>query len=431
MLYREISKYLLEWKNKKDKLPLVIRGARQVGKTFTIQSFGNEFYKSIVYINFEQDVELKTVFDGNLSVDEIIEKIRIIRPEFNFIPYETLIFFDEVQKGGNCRTSLKFFAIDQRYDVICSGSLLGLYHNEVNSFPVGYVENVEMQSLNFFEFCKALGLDDRIFVMLKDCYNNKIKVDDLIHNKMMDYFKKYIIVGGMPQAINKYLETNSLLETEKIKKDIILLYRDDVAKYSKYSEKEKILACFDSIPRHLSSDYKKFKYSLLEHNGSSRKYAGALEYLYDAGIINYCYNISRIEFPFEGYVIDNMFKVYMKDTGLLVTALGSDIISEIQNGNLGIFKGAIYENIVAEVLSKLEKKLYYYQKDNRLEIDFIINHNNKPTLLEVKSSENTKAKSVKTLLDNNVVDYAIKLSKKNISYTDKILNLPIYMSVFL
>ena len=431
MLYREISKFLLEWKNKKNKLPLVIRGARQVGKTFIVQKFGEEFYKSIININFEKDIELKSVFDGNLDVDEIIEKIKIIRPEFNFIPYETLIFFDEIQKGGNCRTSLKFFANDKRYDVICVSSLLGLYHKEVNSFPVGYVENIELQSLNFFEFCNALGVDDKIFSILKHCYENKLKVDDLIHKKMLEYFEKYIIIGGMPQAINKYLETKSFIETEKIKKDIILLYRDDVAKYAKYSEKEKILACFDSIPRHLSNDYKKFKYSLIEENANQRKYAGSLEYLYDAGIINYCYNICRIEFPFEGYVIDNMFKVYMKDTGLLVNMLGIDIIQEILNGNLGIFKGAIYENIIAEILSKLEKKLYYYQKDNRLEIDFIINYNDKPTLLEVKSSENTKAKSVKTLLDNNVVCYAIKLSKKNLSYTDKILNLPIYMSIFL
>ena len=431
MLEREISKYLLEWKNKKDKLPLVIRGARQVGKTYIVQKFGEKYYKSIVYINFEKDVELKEVFNGNLSVDEIISKIKIVKPEYNFIPYDTLIFFDEIQNGGNCRTSLKFFAIDKRYDVICSGSLLGLYHKEVSSFPVGYVENIEMQSLNFFEFCKGLGIEDEIFFTLKNCYENKTKVDDFLHKKMLEYFNKYIIIGGMPQAINKYLETNDYIETEKIKKDIILLYRDDIAKYTKYSEKEKVLACFDSIPRHLSNDYKKFKYSLIEEKASSRKYAGALEYLYDAGIINYCYDISRIEFPFEGYVLDNMFKVYMRDTGLLVTTLGSDIITEILNGNLGIFKGAIYENIIGEVLSKLGKKLYYYQKDNRLEIDFIINYNNKPTLLEVKSSENTKSKSVKTLLENKTVDYAIKLSRKNLTHSEKILNFPIYMSVFL
>ena len=431
MLKRKIIKYLLEWKQKTDKLPLVVRGARQVGKTYIVEKFAKDNYKNYVYINFEKDIDMKSVFDGNLNVDEIIQKMKLINPSFVFEPKETLIFFDEIQKGGNCRTALKFFALDGRYDVIGSGSLLGLYHEDVNSFPVGYVENIELQSLDFEEFCEAIGVSKEIFDLLKRSFIEKKKIDDFIHNEMLKHLTEYIIVGGMPQVVNKYLETKDFEKVDNVKKDIIALYRDDVAKYAKETEKKKIIACFDSIPRHLSKDYKKFKYSEVSSDGSSRKYGGALEFLYDAGIINYCYNISKIEFPFAGYAIDKEFKVYMKDTGLLVTMLGTDMIQEILDGNFKIYKGAIYENIIAEIFAKNEKKLYYYEKNNRLEIDFIINYKQKPTLVEVKSAENTKAKSVKTLLENKVADYAIKLSRQNVLEGEKILNIPLYMAMFL
>lgn len=431
MLKRKITQYLLKWKQKKSKLPLVIRGARQVGKTYIVEKFAKDNYKNYIYINFEKDVDMKEVFDGNLDVNEIIQKMKLINPSFIFEPKETLIFFDEIQKGGNCRTALKFFAIDGRYDIISSGSLLGLYHEEVNSFPVGYVENVELQSLDFEEFCEAKGVAKEIFDALKKSFIEMKKVDEFIHKEMLKNLSEYIVVGGMPQVVNKYLETKDFSEVDKVKKDIIALYRDDVSKYAKESEKEKILACFDSIPRHLSKDYKKFKYTEISIDGSSRKYGGTLEFLYDAGIINYCYNLSKIEFPFEGYVKDKEFKVYMKDTGLLVTMLGFDMVSELLNGNLKIYKGAIYENIIGEMLAKNEKRLYYYERNNRLEIDFIINYMQKPTLVEVKSSENTKAKSVTTLLDNKVVDKAIKLSTYNIFEKNGILNLPLYMAIYL
>lgn len=431
MLNRRITEYLLNWKQKADKKPLVIRGARQVGKTFIVDKFGKNNYKNYIYINFEKDVDMKNVFNGNLDVDEIVQKMKLKNPNFVFEPKETLIFFDEIQKGGNCRTALKFFALDGRYDIISSGSLLGLYHEEVNSFPVGYVENLELQGLDFIEFCEAIGVSNEIFDLLKKKLIEKNKIDDFIHKEMLKHFIEYIIVGGMPEAVNKYINTKDFKEVDKVKKDIIAVYRDDVSKYAKETEKEKILACFDSIPRHLSKDYKKFKYSEVSANGSSRKYGGALEFLYDAGIINYCYNINKIEFPFEGYVIDKEFKVYMKDTGLLITMLGFDIVEEILNGNLKIYKGAIYENIIAEMFAKNEKKLYYYEKNNRLEIDFIINYMKKPTPVEVKSAENAKAKSLSTLLKNKIVDYAIKLSTNNIYEKTNVLNLPLYMAIYL
>lgn len=428
MLKRKITEYLLSWKQKTDKKPLVIRGARQVGKTYIVEKFGKDNYKHYIYINFEKDIDMKSIFDGNLDVDEIIQKMKLKNPSFTFEPKETLIFFDEIQKGGNCRTALKFFAIDGRYDIISSGSLLGLYHEDVNSFPVGYVENIEMQSLDFEEFCAAIGISNEIFDLLKKSFIEKNKIDEFIHQEMLKHLIEYIVVGGMPEAVNKYIETKDYREVDKVKKDIIILYRDDVAKYAKESEKEKILACFDSIPRHLAKTYKKFKYSEISEGASSRKYGGALEFLYDAGIINYCYNLSKIEFPFEGYVIDKEFKVYMKDTGLLVTMLGFDMTQEILNGNLKIYKGAIYENIIGEMFAKNEKSLYYYEKNNRLEIDFIINYMQKPTLVEVKSAENTKAKSATTLLNNNVVENAIKLTTNNVCENGKFLNLPLYMA---
>ena len=431
MLYREIEKELNNWKNDKNKLPLIVRGARQVGKTFIIDLFAKKNYKKYIYINFEKEPELKSVFDGNLDEKTILQNIKLIHPEYEFIPHETLIFFDEIQKGGNCRTALKFLSIEKNYDIICSGSLLGLYHNEVSSFPVGYVKNIEMFSLNFSEFCKCMGVGDDILEIVKKNIESLTKIDDLIHKKFLELFSKYIILGGMPQVINNYLEYNDYYKADDVKKDLIMLYRDDISKYSKSTDKEKILACFDSIPRHLSKDYKKFKYSELEKNGSKRKYSGALEFLYDAHIINYCYNLSKIEFPFEGYAKDNEFKVYMSDTGLLMSMLGTDSIKQILNMQFGIYKGAIYENIVSEMLVKRKRKLYYFEKNNSCEIDFIINYKDEPTLLEVKSSENTKAKSVKTLIERNEVNKAIKLSKNNISINGNIINMPLYAAEFI
>lgn len=432
MLKRNIEKKLIEWKTKKDKLPLVVKGARQVGKTFIIDKFGRENYKNYVYINFEQHPEYKNIFDENLDIDTVIMKLGLKNKEFVFEPNETLIFFDEIQKGGNCRTALKFFAIDKRYDVISSGSLLGLYHEEVNSFPVGYVEILELQSLSFDEFLLANGVDEKIINYVKEKYERKLEIDKVIHDEFMKYFKLFIVVGGMPQAVNKFLETKNMYEVYLIKKDIISLYRDDVAKYAKGTDKSKIIACFDSIPRHLSKDKKKFKYGEVEKNGTQRKFAGAIEWLNDAGIINFCYNLSKIEIPFEGFAIDTEFKVYMKDTGLLLAMLGEDITEEIIDGNLLIYKGAIYENIIAEMFSKNDRKLYYFNRNNSLEIDFIINFQKKATCVEVKSSENTKAKSLSTLINEKIVKSGIKLSTRNIKVIDdKVVNLPLYCSMFL
>lgn len=432
MLQRNIEKKLYEWKSREKRLPLVVKGARQVGKTFIINKFGRENYKNYVYINFEQHPEYKSVFEENLDIDVIIMKLNIKNKDFIFEPNNTLIFFDEIQKGGNCRTALKFFALDKRYDVISSGSLLGLYHEEVNSFPVGYVEIVEMQSLSFDEFLLANGVDIKIIEYVKDKYEKNIEIDKSIHDDFMNYFKLFIVVGGMPQAVNKYLETKNMHDVYLVKKDILSLYKDDVSKYAKGTDKSKILACFDSIPRHLAKDNKKFKYSEVEKNGTQRKFSGALEWLFDAGIINYCYNLSKIETPYEGFVVDSEFKVYMKDTGLLIAMLGEDIIEDVLNGKLLIYKGAIYENIIAEMFSKNDKKLYYYNRNNSLEIDFIINYRKEKTCVEVKSSENTKAKSLKTLINEKVVNCGIKLSTYNIKINnDKVINFPLYCSMFI
>lgn len=289
-----------------------------------------------------------------------------------------------------------------------------------------------MQSLSFDGFLLANKVDEKIIDYIKDKYEKKLEIDKLIHDELMEYFKLFIVVGGMPQAVNKFLETKNLYEVYLTKKNIISLYRDDVAKYAKGTDKSKIIACFDSIPRHLSKDKKKFKYAEVEKNGTQRKFAGALEWLNDAGIINYCYNLSKIEIPFEGFVIDTEFKIYMKDTGLLLAMLGGDIAEEIINGNLLIYKGAIYENIIAEMFSKNDKKLYYYNRNNNLEIDFIITYLKNATCVEAKSSENTKAKSLSTLINEKIVKSGIKLSTRNIKVVDdKVVNLPLYCSMFL
>lgn len=430
MLERKITKDLLEWKNNENKMCLLVKGARQVGKTFIIDKFAKENYENYTYINFDENDNYKTIFDGDLDVDTLIKQISLRVPNAKLVPYKTLIFLDEIQNCPKARTALKFFALDKRFDVIASGSLLEINYKEVPSYPVGYVEHLEMKSLDFEEFCWASGVSKESILDIKEYFIEKKQVPEAMHQRMLELFKEYIVVGGMPRVVNDFVNNHNFANVLKIQRGIIEDYKDDIAKYAVGIEKNKARDCFLSIPKHLSKDYKKFRYSIVDKNGSARKYAGSLMWLYDAGIINFCYNLSIPEFPFEGNAKSDVFKVYMRDTGLLMAMLEDGSQEEIIDGNLGIYKGAIYENIVADILTKNDKKLYYFEHNSTLELDFLIRYDKKETAIEVKSSENTKSKSLKTAIDKYNIN-AIKLSTKNIGYTDKVINYPIYMTMFL
>jgi len=432
MLERKIYQDLLTWKEKKDKMCLLVKGARQVGKTFIIEKFAKENYKNYVYINFFENDEYNLIFQNGLDVDTIIKQLTVRIPNINLVPGETIIFLDEIQDCPEAITSLKFFSMDKRFDVIASGSLLGINYKEVPSYPVGYVEHLEMHSLDFEEFCWAMGLSKDAFKYLKEYFDKLEKVPDTMHNKMMDLFKEYIIVGGMPRVVNEFASSHNFANVLKIQKDIIEDYLMDIGKYAKESEKAKIRACFLSIPKHLSKDYKKFRYSLVSSDGKAEKYQGSLMWLYDANIVNFCFNISKPELPLEGNAKSDVFKVYMRDTGLLMAMLEEGSAKEVIDGNLGIYKGAIYENIIADIFTKLGKKLYYFEHNSTIEIDFFIRYENKATAIEVKSADNTKSKSMNSIINNWNVEKGIKLSSKNIGVSsNNIISIPLYMSIFL
>ena len=315
--------------------------------------------------------------------------------------------------------------------MIASGSLLGINYKEVESFPVGYTEQLEMYSLDFEEFLWANGIEEQSILDVKEFFDKKEVVPQAMHERMMELFKEYIVVGGMPRVVNDFVKNHNFANVLKIQKAIISDYEDDIAKYADGSEKAKARACFLSIPKHLSKDYKKFRYSLVMPSGSSRKYAGSLMWLYDAGIINFCHNLEIPQLPLEGNSKSDTFKVYMRDTGLLVAMLDEGTQEDIIDGNLGIYKGAIYENIIGDVLAKKGKKLYYFEYNSTLEVDFFIRYERVITAIEVKSSGNSKSKSLETLMEKYGVKKGIKLAPSNYGKKGEIDIFPIYMAMFL
>lgn len=430
MLERKIEYKLLEWKKSRNKLCAIVRGARQIGKTFSIECFGKKYYKYYIYINFIEKPEYSSIFENNIDAETIINQLKYRFGPEKIVKGKTLIFLDEIQNCPNAITALKFLSLDGKYDIIASGSMLGMAYKEVSSFPVGYVENIEMHSLDFEEFLWAKGLKESI-PWLKSFYEKREHVPDAVHNDMMNNFKEYIAVGGMPKVVQSYIDHKDFNEVLKLQKNIVSNYSDDIAKYAEGNDKAKARACFYSIPKQLAKYYKKFQYSLVENNGSARKFFGSLMWLYDAGMVNFCYNLSLPELPLEGNARNDAFKVYMKDTGLLVAMLEEGSQSDILSGNLGIYKGAVYENIIADIFAKSGKQLFYFEYNSQLEIDFFIRYNNKATAVEVKSSENTKSKSLASVLNNRGVEQGIRLSSKNIGENGKILSLPLYMAMFL
>jgi len=431
VLKRKIFADLIRWKSRPDKQSLVIKGARQVGKTFIIELFARENYKYTTTLNFVQNPAYVAIFDGDLDPETLIKQISLRVPGAELIPGETLLFLDEIQDCPRARTALKFLTQDGRFDVIASGSLLGINYKEVPSYPVGYVDHQEMHALDFEEFLWANGVKPASIADIRECFTQRKPVPTAMHERMMELFKEYIVVGGMPRAVDEFVTTHNFANVLKVQKGIIADYEDDIAKYAKDSEKAKARACFLSIPKHLSKDYKKFRYSIVERGGNARKFGGSLMWLYDAGVINFCYNLSRPELPLEGNAKSETFKVYMCDTGLLMAMLEDGSQEDVIDGNLGIYKGAIYENIIADIFGKSGKKLYYFEDNGKLEIDFFIRRNRMATAVEVKSADNTKSKSMEAVFAKYGVRHGVKLSTKNVGGTAKFDSYPLYMAMFL
>ena len=309
--------------------------------------------------------------------------------------------------------------------------MLGIHYKEVPSYPVGYEDILEMHSLDFEEFLWANDVSDESVSEIRGYFDKKRPVPDAMHARMLELFKEYAVVGGMPRVVNSFVNNHDFAEALRIQRGILSDYYDDIAKYAEGAEKAKARACFQSIPRHLSKDYKKFRYALVSKGGSARKYGGSLQRLYDAGIVNFCYNLSLPEAPLAGNAIGDAFTVYMRDTGLLVAMLDDGTQEDIIDGNLGIYKGAIYENIIADIFGKMDKKLYYFEYNSKLEVDFIIRYNRLVTAVEVKSADNVYSKSLNSLLTKYKVAKGIRLSMKNVGSQDAIDSYPLYMAFFL
>ena len=431
MLKRKIEKRLLEWKGTKAKKPLLIKGVRQCGKTSSVLKFANENYENVVYINFIEHPEYKAFFADTLDVKEILKKMSSLYSiHITEEAYKTIFIFDEIQNCGNARTALKFFAIDGRYDVIATGSLLGVKGagEEPVSVPVGYEDNIYMYPMDFEEFLWANDINDETINYIKNKFDNYEKIDEATHERFKRLFLYYIIVGGMPKAVDEFVKTNKIDEVLKIQKNIISDYRDDVIKYAKGNNKVKILECFDSIPSQLSKENKKFQYSIVKKGSKARDYDGCLEWLIDAGIVVKCKNLNALELPLDGNASNDCFKIYMQDIGLLIAMFEEGTQFDILNNKLWTYKGAIFENVAADILSKMGKKLYYYKKDSGLEIDFAIRYKNECVPLEIKS-QTGNAKSLKTVLKNeNVyhINNGIKFGDYNIGKEGKLLTAPLY-----
>lgn len=431
IMKRKFYDILKKWKANPQKMCMLVRGARQIGKTYIIDLFGRQEYENYIYINFEENPSYKEIFSGDLDTDTLIAEISLRVKNASLVSGKTLIFLDEIQSCPQARTSLKFFTQDKRFDVVASGSLLGINYKEVSSYPTGYVQEEEMFSMDFEEFLWALGISDETFNFIRSFYDKKIPVPESANKKMLEYLRQYAVIGGMPQAVKEFVQNHNYQTVLKIQRDILFNYQNDIAKYAPTSEKTKARECFLSIPRQLAKENHKFQYGIVAEKGTARKFAGSLTWLYDAGIINFCNNINPPELPFAGNIVPSSFKVYMNDIGLLCAMLDDGTQKDIIDDTLKIYKGAIYENLIADIFTKNEKKLYYFKKENAQgEIDFFIRYNDKATPVEVKSG-NRGTTSLDNLLKNKKFDFGIKLCNGNIGFVEKKLTLPLYCAVFL
>ena len=410
---RIIYNDLIEWKNKKVKKPLIIKGARQVGKTYIIREFAKNNYKNLVEINFERDHEFQELFKQTKTAHDLLQYFELTYMDIQF-DNDTLLFLDEIQACGDAFTALKFLSEDFPCDIICSGSMLGVAVASSSSFPVGYVETWDMYPLTFLEFVDAMGVNPSIIDTIYQSIENNKPIPISIHEKFNQFFKDYIIIGGMPEVVQTYFQTKSYREALLIQRQIVDDYKNDMLKYAHGSERIKARECYDSIPLQLAKENKKFQYKLIKKGGNARYYESSLDWLKDSGLIIKTYRLKTPEIPLEINKEPNIFKVYMADTGLLVSQFDEAVIKAFISGNLEHFKGALYENVIAQILHSKKKDSYYFEPSQSQEIDFVIYYQGNVTPIEVKSSRNTVSTSFHNFIKTYKPSFAFKFSQKNI-----------------
>ena len=435
LLKRKIDKYLIEWKKSSEKKPLIVKGARQIGKTESIRNFAKNNYKSVIEINFILQKQFKDIFDDGFEVDSIIKNISLRDPSLEFIPGDTLIFFDEIQDCINCATSLKAFNQDRRYDVICSGSLMGINYNEIESNSVGNKEDYEMYSMDFEEFLWAKGYKED---QIESLYNNMKTLTPFSTTElsvMFNNFKEYMIIGGMPAIVNSFVKNNNYSGTLKMQKQILLDYEEDITKYAGGLDHGRILNVYRKIPVFLGNENKKFQISRVENGARSREYIGTIDWLNNAGIINICYCLEQPELPLGGNFNPDNYRIYFRDTGLLIGSLDEEAQEDLRNNkNFNTYKGAIYENVVGDMLVKQGYKLYFYKNEKgTIEMDFFVRDKDSLIPVEVKANDGATI-SLNNLIDSEKykdIKYGIKLGYKNIGFNGKFYTFPYFLTFLL
>ncbi len=442
MLKRKMEDILLAWKQEEDHKPIVIKGCRQCGKTFSVRKFAEEHYRHVVYLNFMENKDYGLAFEGSKVVDDIVMNITAMVPGSVFESRQTCLILDEIQECNAARTALKFFKMDGRYDVIATGSLLGVrgYGSRGSreeqgkySIPVGYETLVDMYPLDFEEFLWANGITTLVIDRLEECLRQEKPVPEALHQRLRQLMLQYAVVGGMPAAVSIFAKSRDMGKVLEEQRGIVAGYEDDMMKYADDKDKPRIRECFESIPRQLGKENKKFQYAVVRKGAKGSQYQGSLQWIEDAGIICRCRNLSITELPLEGNALDDSFKVYMADTGLFISMLEDGTQFDVLQGNLYGYKGAVFENLVADVFTKMRRKLYYFRKDTGLEVDFVIRYRGECVLVEVKAKDGN-TKSAKTILahpEKYHVGRAIKLGDYNVGRNGAFLTLPMYMAFLL
>ena len=432
---RKIDGFLADWKNNHSRKPLIVKGARQIGKTESILHFANENYENVVYINFALDKKYTTIVNDGYDVETVVKNITLINPSTRFIPDKTLIVFDEIQEYPDIATSLKAFNLDKRYDVICSGSMLGINYRKIHSNSVGSKTDYEMFSMDFEEFLWAKGYEDKA---INSILEHMISLTPFSETELSVYkslFLDYCVLGGMPDVIKGYIKTGTFSQSLEIQGQIRLDYEEDVRKYAEGLDQAKIISVYRSIPAQLAKENKKFQFSIIDKKARSREYTGCIEWLIDAGVVTECNCLNYPELPLKGNVDNSKYKLYYPDTGLLISTLDEEAQEDLRvNKNLGVYKGALYENFVAEAFVKQGLGLFYYKKDNStLEEDFFVRSKNELIPVEVKSN-NDSSKSLNALRKNDRyadIKHGIKLGDFNIGYTNNIYTFPYFCAFML
>lgn len=441
MFKRKIYNQLVEWKQSLTwkKKALLIKGLRQVGKTTIVKEFCKNNYENIIYFNFANEQSAKIIFNGDFDVDQITRSITALKPDAKFVPDKTVLIFDEVQDCPRARSCVKAFAEDGRYDIIETGSLIGLrgYNRKHPTFiPTGFETILYMYPMDFEEFLWAIGVNLDSIELIKESFIENKYINPAVNAKFMSYFKDYLIVGGMPEVVDLFIKSNDFNQVYNMQNFLLESFKDDFGKHldesgNKSQDKlqlNKIIDVYNSIPQQLAKKNKKFMFADIKQGARSRDYKEALNWLEEFGLVKFCYNINCLQLPLVGNKIDNCFKVYIVDTGLFIAMLEKGIAFNILKGDLKQYKGAIYENIIADAFIKMGKPLFYYRKETKAEIDFVTSYKTELALIEVKST-NGKAKSLKEVIkEDSTLRNNFKLIDGNMGEGGAIKTIPLYMA---